>query len=294
MSALAAITAAASGGAILCAHRAVDRGASGGEASTVRSVRTASALQRRDALPARWSGALAASGLDGDPRRWARVGAATLGLVAIAATLVAGPLAALVAVVAAVLAAVGALQQTRGRGALKADAALPELIEHIGRGIRSGLDLPRALDGASSAVPGLHSDHLAAVVTRLQAGADLDQALARWAEAHDRAPVRAVVAALAVSAASGGARASALDGVAASLRARLAVDAEVRSLASQASASAAVLIALPVVFGVVGSVTDPRLAHTLFGTAAGLACVAGAVVLDGLGALWMSRVLRAA
>jgi len=187
-----------------------------------------------------------------------------------------------------------ALRVSAGRGDRRADAGLPDLLEHTGRNLRAGLDLVPALDAAAGAVGGVHGAEVEAVADRFRSGADLAQALHPWDEAHPRPPVRLAVGALEVASITGGTRARALDGVAATLRARAAVADEARALASQARASAAVLVALPVVVAVLASAADPRLARTLLGTPLGLGCVVGAAVLDTAGACWMQRVVARA
>ena len=116
-------------------------------------------------------------------------------------------------------------------------------------------------------------------------------ALEAWSDAHPRRPVRLVAGALAVAEAAGGRAGPALDGVATTLRARAAVADEARALASQARASAAVLVGLPVVVAVGGAAADRRVADALLGTPWGWGCIALAVLLDGAGALWMQRVV---
>lgn len=241
-----------------------------------------------------WAATLADAGVDGDPRRWARVAALALLAALALGAVVAGPTGAVV--LAGAAGAVGAVgrRAAAGRGARRADADLPVLLEHAARALRAGVDLVPALAGAAAQVGGEHGRAVTAVARRVEGGAPLTAALAPWAEDHRRRPVRLAVAALEVVAEGGGARAGALDGLAATLRAEAALAAEVRALAGQAQASAVVLVALPVVFGVVGSAVDPRLAHTLLGTAPGLACVGGALALDLAGAWWMQRILAEA
>jgi tight adherence protein B len=82
--------------------------------------------------------------------------------------------------------------------------------------------------------------------------------------------------------------------VAATLRARAAVADEARALASQARASAAVLVGLPVVVAVGGAAADRKVADALLGTPWGLGCIALAGLLDLGGALWMQRVVSGA
>lgn len=241
-----------------------------------------------------WASTLTDLGIDGDPQRWARV-------VGVGAALTAGlgfATGGIGGVAIAVLVGGGGAAVGRwagaGRGARRADATLPDLLEHAARSLRGGFDLVSSLDRAARAVGGLHAREVQAAVRRVGAGASLTAALAPWGAAHPRPPVRLVIAALEVATESGGHRVRALVGVAAAARSRAVVAAEVRALASQAQASAAVLIALPLVFGVVGSATDPRLARTLLATPLGLACVVAALALDGVGAVWMQRIVRAA
>jgi tight adherence protein B len=91
---------------------------------------------------------------------------------------------------------------------------------------------------------------------------------------------------------TGGAQARAVDGVAATLRDRLALDAEVRALSSQARASAVVIGVAPVVFGAVTAATDARTAAFLFRSPVGLLCLAMGLGLDALSWFWMRRLVR--
>lgn len=241
-----------------------------------------------------WSRALASAGVDGDPLRWARLAiAVTLGL-GLLATARSGPAGGITVVIVAAGAVVLGLRATCGRGLRRADRELPDLLEHAARGLRSGLDLVPALGLAAAAVGGVHGAELGRTLGRVDLGAPLVEALVPWAEDHPRPPVRMSVAALEVAATAGGARARALDGIAATLRSRTVVAEEAGALATQARASAAVMVALPVVVAGLGSAADPRLAHALLGTPVGLACVTAAALLDGAGAWWMQRVVDGA
>ncbi|WCO66505.1 type II secretion system F family protein [Iamia majanohamensis] len=241
-----------------------------------------------------WARALASAGVEGDPRRWGRAAVGSVVLAALLAGVRGGPLGAAAVALVVTASFALALRVGRGRGPRRADALLPDLLEHVARALRSGRDLPGALGEAGATVGGAHGHEAAAVVARVERGATLVAALRPWPEAHPRAAVGLAVAGLEVAAEAGGARARALDGIAATLRARAVVADETRALATQARASAAVMVALPVVVAALGSAADPRLARTLLGTPVGLACVAVAGVLDGVGAWWMHRVVDGA
>jgi tight adherence protein B len=104
--------------------------------------------------------------------------------------------------------------------------------------------------------------------------------------------VRAAAGALALGAAVGGACASALDGLAASLRGRLSVIAEARALSSQARLSAIVVGAAPVGYLAWSTVVDPGPLRALVSSTAGQVCLLLAVALEALAVVWMRRVLR--
>jgi tight adherence protein B len=80
--------------------------------------------------------------------------------------------------------------------------------------------------------------------------------------------------------------------VADTVRARAAVEREVRALASSARASSGVLVATPLAFAVAVAILDGRV-RAFLGTPAGLACLLGGAVLDLLGGWWMRRQIAA-
>ena len=130
------------------------------------------------------------------------------------------------------------------------------------------------------------------IVNRLALGDSLADALHAWAAAADAPPVMAAAGAIAVAVHSGGASAGALDGLAASLRDRLAVAAETRALSAQARMSALVVGCAPFAYTVFTALIDPRTFRFLVGTAPGRICVLTATVLE-LAALVWTRVLLA-
>src|SRR5205085_6039226 len=99
---------------------------------------------------------------------------------------------------------------------------------------------------------------LAMVANQAGHGAGLVEALEALALRRPSPGVRLAVAALCLGLDTGGAQARAVDGVAATMRERLGVEAEVRALASQARMSAVVIGLAPLGFGAFAAATDPR------------------------------------
>jgi tight adherence protein B len=172
------------------------------------------------------------------------------------------------------------------------EARLPEVLEGVARALRSGASLRLALGEAAPPVPGALGEDLRAVVVAADAGLPLATALDGWVDRRPLPGVRLAVATLGLGAEAGGAQARALDGVAETLRGRLAVAAEVRALSSQARLSGLVIALAPLVFSGLATATDARTAEFLFRTPLGLGCLVLGIGLDAVAAAWMVRLCR--
>jgi tight adherence protein B len=243
----------------------------------------------------RWLGrALAEAGLDVDPAvAWsAWCGGAVL--VTALAVLLGGPGPGVLAAAATAATPLLVLRSRRGRGDARLEAALPAALESVARTLRSGGSIRQAVEEAAAMTPGPLGDELARVATSAARGVPLVIALEDLAGRRPLPGVRLAVAALCLGIETGGAQARAVDGVAATLRERLGVAAEVRALAAQARISAVVIGLAPLGFGAFAAATDPRISAFVFHSAPGLALVCAGVALDALGWLWMNRLSRVA
>jgi tight adherence protein B len=133
------------------------------------------------------------------------------------------------------------------------------------------------------------------VPAAIEPGSSVGAAPAAWSASPASSPdVRRVAAAPTLGAGAGGEVARAVDGVAATLRERHELRAEVRALATQARASAAVLAAAPLLFAGLVATLEPHAIAFLVTTPAGLACLASGLGLEILGVGWMARITRSA
>ena len=252
----------------------------------------------RDAVAVRWfavppriAGALADAALPVAPDvAWTFAVGAVVAL-SCAGALVGGPaLGALVGAAAAGAGVMG-LRTRRGRSAAVLEAQLPVALEAMARSLRSGASLRQAVTEAQ-ACGGLVAAELAGVVADLDRGVALVDALDRWQERRPLPGVRLAVAALALGAETGGAQARAVDGVAATLRDRLAIAADVRAHAAQVRASVLVINLAPIAFCAFATATDPRTADFLFRSPLGWSFLAAGVGLDVVSAMWMRHLAR--
>lgn len=250
------------------------------------------ALPRIPGAPEWLAGALADADvpLDAD-RAWASWVA-----IAVAAALggaaLGGPVLAAGGLLVGVACPPAVLRARRGAATASAEAALPAALEAVARGLRSGGSLRQAIAEAAAETPGALGADLRLVAAASDRGTPLVDALEAWGARSPSPGVRLSVAALCLGAETGGAQARAVDGVAATLRERLAVEGEVRALTSQTRASMLLIAAAPLVFCAFASTTDPRTSTFLFRSPVGWACLCAGIGLDGIGALWMRRLCR--
>ena len=296
VAALAALGVVGAGAAARMALRLSRRAPVIGRLEPVRPAQPVRASERRP-LPQPPPGvaqALASADLPVAPGvAWAAwLGAVVVG--PLAALVLAGPGLAALTVLGLTSGPALVVRCRRGRADARLERALPGALEAVARSLRSGASLRQAVEEAGTAAAGEKA--LAAEFSRAAAeaarGASLVTALEGMAERRPLPGVRLGVAALCLGAETGGAHARAVDGVAATVRERLAVAAELRALSSQARISALVIGLAPVGFGAFAAATDPRSSQFLLHTPPGLVLLAVGLVLDGLGWLWMQRLAR--
>jgi tight adherence protein B len=299
LAALVAVAVLAAGALGRAAHRLARRDAVTGRLVPAEAPPGGGARLRRPlpAPPPRAAAALADADLPlPDAVAWT-LWLAALGAGSLVALVAGGPGLAGVALVALGAGPALAVRTRRGRADTRIELALPVALEAVARSLRSGASLRQAVEEAGRASSG-SGRALAAELARAAAeaaqGASLVAALEAVAVRRPLPGVRLGVAALCLGAETGGAQARAVDGVAATVRERLAVAAELRALSSQARISALVIGVAPVGFGAFAAATDPRTAQFMLHTPAGLALLVCGLILDALGWLWMQRLAKVA
>lgn len=168
---------------------------------------------------------------------------------------------------------------------------LPDTLDSIARSTRSGRSVVQALGDLR--VPGASPAdlRLASVATKVERGVALETALADLARTSSLPGLRLAVTALVVGSQTGAAPARAVEGVAITMRDRLALERELAAQASQSRASVAVLVLAPLAFALFAIAIDPRVGQFLFRSPLGWTCLALGLGLDGAGAWWMRQIM---
>ena len=214
----------------------------------------------------------------------------TAAAVVVAALLVGGPLFSLLAGATALGAPRWLRRRKSKRTADTLEDQLGTAVSGIGAALRAGLSLSQALRYAASESRPPISEELRTVCDREDLGLPIDESLGRWAASTSSGEIRLVANALRLRIGSG--LPAVLAEIGRALRQRRTVAREVRSLTAQARLSGSILAVLPIGFFAFMSFTSRHDMAVAFSTPAGMAAIAGGLVLQGGGFLWIRRLIR--
>jgi tight adherence protein B len=167
-----------------------------------------------------------------------------------------------------------------------------DAIGALAAAVRSGLSLAQAIRYAATEAAPPVSDELGQLVADLDTGVALDDALAAWATRRRSTDTDLLVGALELHRRSGGDLPAVLDQVAATIRDRVSIAREVRSLTAQARLSAWILGLLPIGFFGFLWVTSRQDIEGALSTPIGLVCVVLGLALEGGAFLWIRSLLE--
>ncbi|WP_406201936.1 hypothetical protein OH807_22890 [Kitasatospora sp. NBC_01560] len=179
-------------------------------------------------------------------------------------------------------------------------AAIVELCAGLAGELRSGATPEQALHVVTTRIaadPEALRRIGAEPVARLAAGrygGDVPMAFQLLAELPGGNGATAISACWRVTADGGSGLAAGLDGVAEALRAEQVLAEEITAELASPRTTIAVLAVLPVAGLLLGAALGAGPVAVLLHTPAGLGCLAGGAVLEGLGLAWTARIVRAA
>jgi Flp pilus assembly protein TadB len=169
---------------------------------------------------------------------------------------------------------------------------LPEMLQLIAGSLQSGFSLAQGLDAVVREGGQPSSAEFARALSLTRLGVDQADALQRVADRMDCTDLRWAVIAIRIQREVGGRLAEVLASTVDTMRERSNLRRHVKALSAEGRLSAVILVALPVLVGAWMFITDPAYMRTLYTTTIGITMLVGAVVLAGLGAIWMRKVIK--
>jgi tight adherence protein B len=169
---------------------------------------------------------------------------------------------------------------------------LPDTLQLLAGSLSAGYGFLQALDTIAKETVAPTSVEFARVLSEARLGRALEDALDSMAERVGGEDFRWVVLAINIQRQVGGNLAQLLTTVATTLREREQVRRQIKVLSAEGKLSAYILVALPfVLFGYL-SLINPQYIHQLTNATIGKIMLIGAIVLIGIGGLWMRKMIK--
>lgn len=174
----------------------------------------------------------------------------------------------------------------------KLEAQLPELLQMLASGLRAGFGLLQALESAGEQMPAPISLEIRRTMRDTAMGASVEHALTALNERVGSPDFDIVITAIMIQRAVGGNLAEILDNVAHTMRERERIRGEIRTLTSQQRLTGFVIGGIPIGLGIIFMIISPEFMSLLFKEPLGRMMLGGAVVLEGLGFLVISKIVN--
>lgn len=143
-------------------------------------------------------------------------------------------------------------------------AQIPETMDFISRGIRAGIPLAEALRAVSREIPSPSREVLQQVISDLAIGRAVEESLSRLAAHTGLREYSFFAVVVGLQAQTGGSLFETLDNLSEIVRQRIGVAKRGKAMASEARASAAILVALPFLAALIMSVVRPGYLDVFF------------------------------
>jgi len=174
----------------------------------------------------------------------------------------------------------------------KFDEQLPDALDLIGRGIRSGHALPSALKMVGDEMANPIAEEFRAAFDEVNYGFSMQDALTNLATRVPSTDLKYFVVAVLIQRETGGNLAELLDNISALIRARHKLYGTIRVLSAEGKLSAWILTLLPVVLAVIINLINPAFMQVLWKDEVGIKMVIGVIILMVVGILWMRKIIK--
>jgi len=183
------------------------------------------------------------------------------------------------------------LKRKRTARVAKLNAQLPEALTIISNALKAGFGLLQAMDNAAEQLSHPISTELGRTIHEMNIGSSAEEALVALSERSGSYDLDIVVTAILVQRTVGGNLGEILDNVADTMRERIRIRGEIKTLTAQQKLTGLVIGFIPIGVGVLFQIMSPGYIEPLFTTFAGRLMIGVAVVLEVIGVMVIQRIL---
>ena len=168
---------------------------------------------------------------------------------------------------------------------------LPEALNIISSGLRAGFSFPQAISVVVRELEGPLPTEFARLLRENRLGKPMDDALNDLLARIENDDLEMLISALLIQRQVGGNLAEVLDSISHTIRERVRIKGEIRSLTAEGRLSAIILLLLPPGMAVLLYVINPGYISTLVEGLIGIIMIVGAVLLMGLGIIVIRKIV---
>jgi tight adherence protein B len=169
---------------------------------------------------------------------------------------------------------------------------LPDALQLLSGALRSGFALNQSFGAVARDGGEPVASEFARVLQEVRLGAELEDAMDSLAERMNSDDMRMVVMVIRIAREIGGNLAEVLENTVATMRARVYLRGQIRTLSAESRISAKVLIALPLLMAAYLMLVKRSYLRPMYTTGVGVAVLIGGAVLVVIGALWLNRLTK--
>jgi tight adherence protein B len=182
------------------------------------------------------------------------------------------------------------VRMRKGRRLKQFNDQLGDAINQMSNGLRAGYSVMQAIDSVATELPPPICSEFRRVVQEMQLGVSMEQALTNMLRRIDSADLDLMITAVNVQREVGGNLADILDVISFTIRERVRIKGEVRTLTAQGRISAYVISGLPFALGLLLLILNRDYLMLLFTETCGWIMVATIIILVGSGAFALSKI----
>jgi len=168
---------------------------------------------------------------------------------------------------------------------------LPEALNIISSGLRAGFSFPQAVSVVVREMEGPLTTEFSRLLRENRLGKPMDEALQDLIGRIENEDLEMLVTALLIQRQVGGNLAEVLDSISHTIRERVRIKGEIKSLTAEGRMSAVILSLLPVAVAVIISMLNPEYIATLIEEPIGIFMIIGAVIMMFIGILFIRKIV---
>jgi tight adherence protein B len=183
------------------------------------------------------------------------------------------------------------LAHGRSRRVSKLDSQLPDALTMLANALKSGFGLMQSMDLVARELEHPIATDIRRMLQDINVGAATDEALQNLAKRAGSADLDIVVTAMLIQQSTGGNLAEILETVGHTMRERIRIRGEIKTLTTQQVMTGFIIGMLPVFLALAISVINPGYINLLFTRTVGQVMIAGAVMMEMFGMFVIKRIL---